>query len=293
METYRRLRRSVFEMLDDTRPTFISRVITGFLTITIVASIAIVILSSMQEIRDHYLDTLLTIDYAILVVFSIEYVLRIWVCVEDPRYAGPIKGRLRYATSPMALIDLLAILPTLLMGMGVKLQSIRVARLLRLARALKLVRYMHAMQVIGKVIAAKKHQLVTSLLFVTFMLVISSTMMYEVESDIQPDAFSSIPATMWWSVATLTTVGYGDVYPVTPMGKILAAISAVLGIGLFAIPTGILASGFSEVALKEEEERELQLAIDHLESAGREEADRIAGAAPFAFCPHCGERLPA
>jgi len=130
-------------------------------------------------------------------------------------------------------------------------------------------------------------------MFVTFMLVISSTMMYEVESDIQPDAFSSIPATMWWSVATLTTVGYGDVYPVTPMGKILAAISAVLGIGLFAIPTGILASGFSEVALKEEEERELQLAIDHLESAGREEADRIAGAAPFAFCPHCGERLPA
>jgi voltage-gated potassium channel len=131
---------------------------------------------------------------------------------------------------------------------------------------MKFVRYVHAVEIIGTVIRRKRHQLATSFLFVFFMLIIISTLMYEVENAVQPEVFTSIPHTMWWAVATLTTVGYGDIYPITALGKILAALSAVTGIGLVAIPTGILASGFSEIAA--------------LEDSGTGNV-----------CPHCGKPL--
>jgi len=266
--TYLKLRYRTYEILKDQGDSVWSHRVAIFLTTIIMASVVIVILSSEQEIWDHYQYILWDIDIAIMAVFILEYLLRIWSCVEDERYTHPIIGRVRYALTPMALIDLVAILPTLLTGLGVDLRSIRIARLLRLARALKIVRYVEAIHIIGRVVRSKQHQLATSLLFVSFILVITSTLMYEFEHTVQPEAFSSIPATMWWSVATLTTVGYGDVYPITPIGKILAAISAVLGIGLFAIPTGILASGFSEIALEKKEEQV------HPET-----------------CPHCGKPL--
>jgi len=280
----------VYEQLDDTHHTLLSRTVTFVLLGAIVLSIVIVILSSVQEIRDHYFDLLLTADWWVVSIFIIEYVLRVWTCVEDERYRRPVVGRLRYMVTPMALIDLVAILPSILTGLGIKLQSLRVARLIRLVRALKIVRYIHALNVIGQVFKVKRHQLATSLLFVSFLLVISSTLMYEVEHAVQPEAFSSIPATMWWAVATLTTVGYGDVYPVTSMGKLLAAVSAVLGIGLFAIPTGILASGFSEIALREEEKRDLEESMARVERLEREELEMIR-TSRSQYCPHCGEKL--
>ncbi len=290
MNAYLRARRWVYELLDDTHHTLLSRIVTFVLLGAIVLSIVIVILSSVQEIREHYFGILVTVDWYIVSIFIVEYVLRVWTCVEDERYRRPILGRLRYMVTPMALIDLVAILPSILTGLGIRLQSLRVARLIRLVRALKIVRYVHALHVIGQVIKAKRHQLATSLLFVTFMLVISSTLMYEVEHAVQPEAFSSIPETMWWAVATLTTVGYGDVYPITALGRLLAAVSAVLGIGLFAIPTGILASGFSEIALKEEEQRDLQESMARVERLEKEELSLFRESLSQT-CPHCGEKL--
>ena len=289
MNAYRRARRWVYDQLDDTQHTLLSRTVTLVLMGAILISIVIVVLSSVQEIWEEHAELLFRLDWYVVAIFIVEYVLRVWTCVEDERYQHPITGRLRYMVTPMALIDLVAILPTIMTGLGIHLESLRIARLIRLVRAMKIVRYVHALHVIGQVINAKRHQLATSLLFVTFMLVISSTLMYEVEHTVQPEAFSSIPETMWWAVATLTTVGYGDVYPVTGLGRLLAAVSAVLGIGLFAIPTGILASGFSEIALKEEEMRDLEESIARVERLEREELDLLEGAERH--CPHCGERL--
>lgn len=289
MNAYLRARRWVFEQLDDTHQTLLSRTITFVLMGAIIVSIIIVMLSSVQEIWQDHRPLLFQLDWYIVVIFMVEYLLRVWTCVEDPRYVRPVLGRLRYIVTPMALIDLAAILPTVLTGLGIHLQSLRIARLIRLVRALKIVRYIHALHVIGQVFAVKRHQLATSLLFVTFLLVISSTLMYEVEHLVQPEAFSSIPATMWWAVATLTTVGYGDVYPITVLGRILAAVSAVLGIGLFAIPTGILASGFSEIALREEERKDLEESISRVEKLEREELELIRETRRT--CPHCGEKL--
>jgi voltage-gated potassium channel len=260
---YRRLRHRTYEILKDHGNSQWSHRVALFLMSIIMLSVFIVILASVQEIHDEYVGVIWRIDVVVMTIFVLEYVLRLW-------YRHPVLGRLRYFFTPMALIDLVAILPTLLTGLGVNLASLRIARLLRLARALKFVRYVEAIHLIGRVVRAKGHQLGTSLLFVSFILVITSTLMYEFENAVQPEAFSSIPATMWWSVATLTTVGYGDVYPITPVGKILAAISAVLGIGLFAIPTGILASGFSELALEQRERQEEEAAAE-------------------SRCPHCGK----
>lgn len=270
--TYQRLRRSVFLALSANPAHRASRYVTASLIILIVVGIVSVIISSVKEVWDVYRNLIVDIDQGILAAFSLEYVLRLWCCVENPKYAHPFFGRLRYILSPLALIDLAAITPALLVGIGVDLRTLRIARLIRLVRAFKVVRYIHALQVIGEVVHEKRSQLITSLSFVLFILVGVSTIMYEIENPVQPDAFSSIPATMWWAVASLTTVGYGDVYPITTAGKVLAAISAVLGIGLFAIPTGILASGFAEHALTKSEQRS---------SKQTEEST----------CPHCGKAL--
>ncbi|MFM8770396.1 MAG: ion transporter, partial [Candidatus Kapaibacterium sp.] len=163
-------------------------------------------------------------------------------------YAGGVSGRIRYALSPMMIIDLLAIAPVFLVGLGFDMRSLRLFRTIRLFRVLKVARYVRALDTIRHVLTVKREQLGMAIGIVLFLLLVTSSLMYELEHEAQPDAFSSIPATMWWAVASLTTVGYGDIYPITPLGKTLAAISAVLGVGLVALPAGILASGFSSVA---------------------------------------------
>lgn len=152
----------------------------------------------------------------------------------------------------MAIIDLLAFLPFYLIFIsaffsGIDLRFFRVFRLMGLFRMFKFARYMKALDIFKRVIAERKEQLVLSIVFILFMLIIISSIMFYVERGTQPEAFSSIPATMWWGVSTLTTVGYGDIVPTTTFGKILGGMFAIIGVGLFALPAGILSSGFYEV----------------------------------------------
>ena len=181
-----------------------------------------------------------------VVIFTIEYLLRLWTANIDPRFTKPFTGNLKFALTPFAIIDLLAILPFYLPFFGIDLRLIRMIRIFRLFRIFKIARYIKALTLIKNVFYKKKEELVISLVFTLFLLLIASTLMYYIENEAQPEHFSSIPETMWWGIATLTTVGYGDVYPITSMGKILGGVIAIIGIGLFALPTGILASGFSE-----------------------------------------------
>ena len=184
-----------------------------------------------------------------VIIFSIEYLLRVWSCTVDKRYGklGPVLGRLRFIVSFMGLVDLFAILPFYLpFVIPIDLRMIRLLRIVRMFRVFKAGRYSDALQSLGRVLKAKRAELAMTLTVTAILLVISGSLMYYVENAAQPAAFRSIPHALWWSVATLTTVGYGDVYPVTAAGKILAAVIAILGVGLFALPAGILGSGFVE-----------------------------------------------
>lgn len=189
--------------------------------------------------REHIF---LIVDILLTSLLALEYGLRLWVCVENPAY----RNRLAYALTPAALIDLLAVLLILFGPFGSEGFLLRLARLLRILRLAKLGRFSLAVNAITSAVTRRAYELWLSLIFSATLLLVSSAILYLVEGGIQPEAFGSIPRAMWWSVATLTTVGYGDVYPVTAVGRFFAAVTAITGIGLIAMPTGILASAFSD-----------------------------------------------
>lgn len=188
-------------------------------------------------------------------VFTIEYALRLWVCTVERKYSHPLWGRLKYSLTPLSIIDLISILPFYALLLFPNLSFVNLIRLLRLLRLLKISRYSEPVRTLGAVLSAKKEELTATAFAVFILLIFASSVMYFVEHEAHPKAFGSIIDSMWWGVVTLTTVGYGDVYPITPLGKFLGAILAFLGIGLFALPAGIIASGFAEEVQKRKQER--------------------------------------
>jgi len=210
----------------------------------VLANVLAVVLETVPDIGPPNAVFFERLEDVSLVVFTLEYVLRLWSCTHLSEYQHPVLGRLRFALHPMILVDLLAISPLFLYGLDFDMRALRALRMIRLLRLLKLARYFEGLSVLGRVMREKGPELL-SMLFVMFLvLVVASTFMYRLESGVNP-AFSSIPAAMWWGVATLTTIGYGDIVPVTPGGKIFGAFIAVLGIGMFAIPAGLLGSAFA------------------------------------------------
>jgi voltage-gated potassium channel len=226
----------------------ISRAFDIFIVSLICANVLVVIfetLPSLSSLKVFFR----WFEIVSVVIFSLEYLLRVWSCTVDKRYGklGPILGRLRFIVSFMGLVDLLAILPFYLPFVFlIDLRMIRLLRIVRMFRVFKAGRYSVALQTLGRVLKAKRAELIMTLSVTAILLVISGSLMYYVENPAQPEVFSSIPQALWWGVATLTTVGYGDVYPITAVGKLLGAVIAVLGVGLFALPAGILGSGFVE-----------------------------------------------
>jgi voltage-gated potassium channel len=243
---YQVLKRRSYEILEkgQTDDSW-SRRVDLFIIILIIFNILAVILESVKWMSDEYGALFNCVEIFSIIIFTIEYLIRIWSITEEKEYSDPFKGRLKYFFSFYSIVDLLAVVPAYIPLLAVvDSRVIRGIRILRLFRILKLSRYNKAFRHIRSVIYHAKEELVISLFAVLTLLVISSSLMYFVENEDQPVAFSSIPATMWWGVATLTTVGYGDVYPITSLGKLMAGIMAILGVGLFALPAGILANGF-------------------------------------------------
>jgi voltage-gated potassium channel len=185
------------------------------------------------------------LETAFGVLFLFEYALRVWSAVENPKYGGP-GGRLRYVRSPAAIVDLLAVLPVLVAPIGGEAFVLRLFRLLRIMRLARLGRFSSATAAIVEAVHSRRYELAMTVVVGMFLLLASSTLLYLVEAETQPVAFGSIPRAMWWSIATLTTVGYGDVTPATLAGRLLAGVTALTGIGLIAMPTGILAAAFSD-----------------------------------------------
>ena len=245
----------------------IDKVVAAALIVLIVLNVFAVILETVDEYNAQFGDIFHAFEIFSVVIFSIEYLLRLWIAPLDERYSAPIWGRIRYATTPMALVDLLAILPAILpFFIATDLRIVRALRILRIFRLLKMQRYVQSLNTIDNVIRSKKEELIVTTTVIAIMLIFAGSLMYLVENEAQPEKFPDIPSSLWWGIATLTTVGYGDVFPITPAGKLLGGLIAFLGIGIFALPTGILANGFAE----------------HIKRKG--EKDWIE-------CPNCGEKL--
>jgi len=259
-------REQVQQLLSGDTANRVSRMVTVLLVGLITLNVLAVIIESVEGIYSAYKPWFDAFEAFSVAVFTLEYVLRLWACTSLPAYRHPVTGRLRFAFTPLALVDLFAVLPGLLTWGGVDLRALRVVRLARIARIAKLGHYSKALQLMAQVVRRKRHELTISLMLMLVMLILASSLMYVVEHDHQPEAFSSIPATMWWAVATLTTVGYGDVTPVTAVGKLLGALIAIIGIGLFALPAGIVAAGFVEV-------------------------NKDVSSSLPSHCPHCGKAL--
>jgi voltage-gated potassium channel len=237
----------------------------SLITLNIIA----LVLETVEPVRRRWSQGFRLFELSSVAIFSIEYILRIWGAKADIRFAEARFPRLRYAITPLAIMDLLAVLPFYVpIGDG-DFRSLRSLRLFRFFRVAKLGRYSRSLQTFGRVFRAKRQDLAVLLFGAGVLLLMASSLMYFAEHEAQPESFSNIPKAMWWGVVTLTTVGYGDIYPITAAGRILGSVVSVLGIGLFALPAGILGAAFVE---------ELR------QGRTREPAQQ-------ARCPHCGETL--
>lgn len=267
MSRYSALKRRTYELIEKAQKgDRSSRSIDITILVLIILNTISIVLESFNALYATYYYQFKIFEIVSVLIFTVEYSMRIWTAdLSFPSERGKLFSVCKYMFSFMALIDLLAILPFYLpMFIPVDLRFLRMFRISRLLRILKINRYTQALSLIMKVIKDKKDELIATVFVMGFMIMISATLMYYVETEVQPEAFPNIVASFWWAVATLTTVGYGDVYPITGVGKILASITAILGIGLVALPTGIISSGFIE-AMREGEKR--------------------------VICPHCGEKI--
>ena len=263
------IKRKIFEIIQpDCGNSSMSRAFDFFITGLILVSV-IAVFAGTFELSAGASRTLETIEKIASVAFTIEYALRIFTADLLRPELPPWKSRVKYVVSPMAAIDLVAILPFWLpMILPGSLLGMRALRLVRLLRIFKLNRYFDAMRLIGGVIESKKRELLGSMFFVVILMLVSSLLMYSAEHDAQPGAFSNAFSGLWWAVATLTTVGYGDICPITILGRILGAVIAFSGIAALAIPTGIITAGLTEhmsrnKRIEKELERQRRKDVEH------------------------------
>lgn len=250
-----RMKKRVYEIMDvvphqnDEAKKF--DIIDFFIIVLIFLNVLAVILDTVQSIHSKFGNLFYIFEVFSVVVFTIEYILRVWSCTINPKFHGPVVGRIRFMLTPLSLIDFFAILPFYLpMLIPFDLRFLRAIRLIRIIRLFKLGRYTESVRQFSRVLKLKRAELLTTVFIIFILLIVASSLLYYVEHNAQPDKFASIPEAMWWGVVTLTTVGYGDIYPITGLGKFLGAIISLMGIGLFALPTGLISAGFIEEIAK-------------------------------------------
>lgn len=305
---------------------FVSQLFDLFLITLIVLNALAIIISTMPTLPKHWHPHFYHFEVISVVIFTVEYIARVWTSTSAPQnrvykqapYTRTWQQRMRYMITPMALVDLAAILPFYL-GMFF-LFDLRVLRLLRLTRLIKLGRYSNSVNLLFTVIRKEMKVLFAAVSVLLIVMIIAATGMYHIEQQAQPQAFGSIPASLWWAINTLTTVGYGDVTPITPLGKLFSGIITILGVGIFALPAGILASRMSElIRLRRDTFRkhivealadgslsthelarlnQLREALDLdddqanlLIDLAQENKEKEIQSKHFSYCPHCGEKL--
>lgn len=219
--------------------------VNRFVCFAVLIAVFVAIIETEPTISAPNSTLFLWLEVIFATLFITEYIARLYAAGENPRFAG-VRGRLRYMVTPGAIIDALALLPSILSFGAYNGFLLRVLRVVRLLRVARLGRVSTAWDALAEALHRRRYELGLSGGVAVMLLIFSSGLLYLVEGDAQPETFGSIPRALWWSVATLTTVGYGDVTPITVLGKFLAGFTAIAGIGLIAMPTGILAAAFSD-----------------------------------------------
>jgi voltage-gated potassium channel len=250
------------------------KVINVFIVALIILNVVAVMLETIPSIEKNarLMQFFDYFDWISVIIFTIEYVLRVWSSNHEEKYRHSIWGRLKYMVSPGALIDLLAIVPSYLHAfIGLDLRVLRMLRLMRFFRLFRLTAYTRPAHMISNIFKKRKNELGLSFILAVFLIIIASCIMYFAEHQAIPvgeteSKFDSIPATIWWSVVTLTTTGYGDMYPITNLGKVLASIIMLSGVAFFALPAGIITAGFID-----------EFRLNRIKKTRK--------------CPHCGENI--
>jgi voltage-gated potassium channel len=282
----------VFE--DEEPRSALTRVFNMALAVLIVLNVSCVVLESVEEIRRHFAPAFDLFEQAATAFFAVEYVCRVWASVDfrNQNYQEPLWGRLRYMRSFFALVDLVAVLPAVIGFFGAA--DFRVLRLLRLLRMLKLVRHSTTFGLLFAVLREEARS-VSALLFVLLLTVtISGSLMYMLEGEEQPAVFTSIPAAMWWAIETLTTVGYGDMVPITALGRIIGGAVSIVGIGTLALFSGLITVGFlDQLKAHREQHPKVAVAVSRttVTVVAQGNPDLASGGAGHLHCPHCGGLL--
>lgn len=243
------------------------KILNGFIITLIILNVTAVILETVPSIHTPNAEFFRIFDLVSVIIFTIEYLLRVWSSDHDPKFGKGMRGRFRYMVSIEALIDLVAILPFYLhVFLRFDLRVLRIFRLMRFLRLFRLTAYMQSAQMVKNVFKKRANELKVCLVLILFFIMVSSCLLYFAEHTAQPKVFSSIPATFWWAVVTATSVGYGDMVPITALGKTLSGIISLGGLAIFALPAGIITAGFLD------EIRKIKKPKEHV-------------------CPHCGGSL--
>ncbi|RMF10193.1 MAG: cyclic nucleotide-binding protein [Alphaproteobacteria bacterium] len=239
------LRRTVYQVIEVGGPgNRLAHAFDLFMILLILANLVAAAAETVPAVMDRHRTLLVAFEAVSVLIFTLEYMARLWVAVEHPHPpdATDAAVRVRFALSPLMVIDLLAFLPFYL---GAVFPDLRVLRIFRLLRLLKLARYSPAITTLTNVLIAERRALAAVAILMTGLVLFSASGMYFIERQAQPEVFGDIPSAIWWALATLTTVGYGDVVPVTPAGKVFGGLVMVFGLAFFALPIAIVASAFS------------------------------------------------
>ena len=229
------------------------QLVDTFVVWWVLISVLAVVLESVESVHYHLNVEFIVLDAVAVAVFSIEYLCRVYSCVENPEYKNAVSGRIRYAKTPLATIDFLAIVPFYLEALLHHLFDLRFLRIFRLMRLLKLTRYTSATGTLLKALQREWPVIAASTFIMLLMVVLTASLGYLFEHEAQPDKFENIPQAIYWAVVTLASVGYGDISPVTPVGRLMTIIMALVGIGIFAVPAAILSTAFNDQLHKERE----------------------------------------
>lgn len=307
------MRRLLFQWLNRQTSTLGGRILEFSILGLILLNVLAVVLESVPAYQKAFAQEFAWFEQVSLALFACEYLVRLWACVEDERFAHPLWGRLRYALTPMAIVDLMAFLPFYLVGQTGQTQVLRVLRLVRL---FKLGRHFAPLELFAFVVRRELPTLMAATLMLMGLIVLAASGIYVVEGEVQPEAFGSIPKAIWWAAVTLTTVGYGDVVPVTPWGKAFGICVTLAGLGMVALPASILTSRYTHELQERRERYRLKLQEALLDGKLSEEErhalhrlSRAYGLDPeevrlelererlrrhlrsLSVCPHCGRPL--
>ncbi|MBO4373146.1 MAG: ion transporter, partial [Bacteroidales bacterium] len=266
---------------EETRDKGFPKYFNYFIMTLILVNVVSMILETVKSVYEPYHTYFHAFELFVIAVFTCEYIMRILTADLAFPCGNRLKSVLKYVFSFYGLIDLLAILPFYMPFTKLDLRIVRTLRLLRFLRLFKITRYNNSMELIKSVMSEKRSELGVTCFVILIVMIIASFLMFYAENAAQPDHFPNVLSCIWWSIVTLTTVGYGDVFPVTGMGRFIGGVIAFLGIGLVALPTGIISAGFLEKLNQNNKDKNTEKQADNCQHSTDHRG----------YCPYCGHKL--